>query len=67
MIFTIITMTIIFFSCYTAGKLNALLDIDRIDGKPFNTKIALIAVCNALIGIYSIVALYGQGIERGLQ
>lgn len=57
MIFTILTMCITFFSCYMAGKLSTLLDIDRIDGKPYDLKIAAMAVINALLGIYSIIAL----------
>lgn len=66
MLFTVLTMGIVFSSCYMAGKLSTILQIDKIEGRPLNFKIVLAAVLNVILGIYSIIALYGQGIQRGL-
>lgn len=65
MLITVIMMILAFFNSYLAGKLVAALDVNRIEGRPFEWKLAGMALMNAIVGIYLIIAVYGQGLQRG--
>ena len=62
---TFLTIFLAFFNSYLCGKLVAALDVNRIEGRPFDYKMALMALANGLIGVYLIISVYGQGLQRG--
>ena len=52
---------------YQAGKFAVIMDFDRQDGRKTETQFHLLYWLDIFFGLYFIIAVYGKGIERGLQ
>lgn len=56
----IIQCILVIFCAYTAGTLKATLDIDAIDGRDFDWKIAALAICNLIASGVNLISIIGR-------
>jgi hypothetical protein len=61
----VINMVLAFTLAYQSGKMKAMIDIDKIDGKETDVKIKVLWIADALISAYLIVSIYGAGVTNG--
>ena len=61
----LIDFVLVYWLAFTAGKMKAAIDIEKMDSKPIPKSFYFWIVINTLMAFWLMISIYGRGISRG--